>query len=49
MNQEDYDRLRDKCKDCKDSCLCEVVRCLVNDLQDLLVQEVRQVLQALPV
>ena len=31
MNQEDYDRLRDKCKDCKDSCLCEVVRCLVND------------------
>ena len=28
MNQEDYDRLRDKCKDCKDSCLCEVVRCL---------------------
>ncbi len=31
MNQENYDRLRDKCKDCKDSCLCEVVRCLVND------------------
>ena len=31
MNQEDYDRLRDKCKDCKDNCLCEVVRCLVND------------------
>ena len=31
MNQEDYDRIRDKCKDCKDNCLCEVVRCLVND------------------
>lgn len=34
MNQEDYDILRDKCKDCKhckDNCLCEVVRCLVND------------------
>ena len=31
MNQNDYDRLRDKGEDCKDNCLCEVVRCLVND------------------
>ena len=31
MNQEDYDKIRDKCKDCKDNCLCEVVRCLIND------------------
>lgn len=31
MNQNDYDKLRDKCKDCKDNCLCEVVKCLVND------------------
>ena len=31
MNQEDYDKIRDKCKDYKDNCLCEVVRCLVND------------------
>ena len=31
MNQNDYDKLRNKCKDCKDNCLCEVVRCLVND------------------
>ena len=29
MNQKDYDRLCDKCKD---NCLCEIVRCLINDL-----------------
>ena len=28
MNQKDYDRLCDKCKD---NCLCEIVRCLIND------------------
>ena len=31
MNENDINNLKDKCRDCKDSCLCEVVKCLVND------------------
>ena len=31
MNENDINNLKYKCRDCKDSCLCEVVKCLVND------------------
>ena len=31
MNQEEYNRLRDRFEDCDDCCICEVIKCLCNN------------------